>query len=77
MEWISTLRGMKKHETIIRASCQVPACKDWYDIPADELIGLYGEGANLRDVNHSCRACGGEVLFLASPSRGTPFRPVL
>jgi hypothetical protein len=76
MRWISNLSGMKLEGTIVRVSCQNRDCRHWYDPPVSDLQERFGPDADLRNHDLPCEKCGGETLFLASTSLGTPFRPV-
>ncbi len=76
MAWISDLAGMQRHGTQLQASCRDRACGHWNGLSVEVLIEEFGAEANLREVGLVCASCGGDVLILASPGRGTPFRPV-
>lgn len=78
LDWMSTLDKMKAHGTIIRASCQGKDCRHWWDWPVDDLIRQIGsDKASVWDRQPPCERCGAEILFLVSPGRGTPFRPLM
>lgn len=78
MVWNSDLAGMKKSGTIIRASCQAPACRHWWDWPVEDLIAELGsDKATVWDRHPPCERCGEPVLFLASPGEGSVFRPLI
>lgn len=78
MRWMSDLGGMAEHRTIIRASCQNPDCRHYWDWPVEDLLTeLKSPLATIWDRHPPCeKDCGGLVLFLASPGAGTPMRPL-
>lgn len=77
MEWQSDLRGMKKHGTRIRASCENKDCRHYWDWPVDDLIKELGsDKASLWDRSPPCERCGEPILFLASPGEGAVFLPL-
>jgi hypothetical protein len=75
-DWMATLDRMVEAGTLIRASCQT--CHAWRAVPLEELVGSYGPEGSLWDQAPACHVagCSGQVLFLASPAAGTPFRPL-
>jgi hypothetical protein len=79
MAWMGTLRQMKEHRTIIKASCRERGCgHSWY-WPLKDLITIYGEDGDLWDKHPPCQkpGCDGEIVFLASLGRSTPARPLV
>lgn len=76
---MTTLEAMKRHGTVVRAFCQNPACKHWWDVDLDEMIGELGsDQATLWDRYPPCdKDCGGVAMFSASVGLGTPFRPMI
>lgn len=76
MVWQSTLGEMKRHGTAVKAMC---GCGYTEPVDLDEMIGIMGsEDDTLWDVRPPCPApgCTWELLYMASPGPGTPFRPM-
>lgn len=75
--WMATLGGMVEHRTLVQASCR--RCGATRPADLKKLVAHLGSGGTLLDRHPPCwkPKCGGEVLFLASPGRGTPFRPCI
>jgi hypothetical protein len=76
-EWESTLGKMRKFGTIVQWSCST--CNRYGRVDLAPLIEALGEDESLWDRRPPCKqpGCTGRVIFMASPSEGTPFRPQL
>lgn len=75
-EWMATIGGMVKHQTLVKASCR--KCGETRQADLRKLLAHLGPEGSLIDRHPPCwvKKCRGEVLFLASPrGQSTPFRP--
>lgn len=76
LTWFATLGGMVENKTRVRAWCGT--CETMFRVSVPLLHRAYGPDYSLYNVRRRCPIynCPGTVFFLASPSEGTPFRPL-
>ena len=75
MRWKGTLGDMLAEGTRVIRSCS--ACDLWGEVDLDHMVALLG-GADMTlwDCRPPCPYCGQPMTHLASPARGTPYRPL-
>lgn len=77
MAWMSTLGAMQAYGTVVIRTCSSP-CGFWGEVDLDHMIHLLGgPQMTLWDCEPPCPLCHRRNHFMASPSRGTPMRPLL
>lgn len=73
--WMATIGGMIAAGTRVKATCRLCNARRPADLAV--LRAALGDDGTLIDRHPPCwkPGCGGRVLFLASPGKGTPSRP--
>jgi hypothetical protein len=77
LAWQSTFREMKRLRTRLAFCCTARDCKAWIEQDIDARAHELGWDAMLWDDRPPCAKCGARGHYMASPSQGTPFRPLL
>jgi hypothetical protein len=74
--WVATLGAM--HDACITVQAHCRTCQSAFKVDVGNLCLIYGRSYSLIGRTGACRkvGCDGRCLFLFSPNKGTPFRPL-
>lgn len=75
--WVRTVHDMRKGNVLVRWSCRV--CDNFGDVDLERIETVKGADFSLVNKRPRCKqpGCSGHVLFLYSPGKSTPMRPLL
>lgn len=75
--WTQNVKNMIESGCIVRASCR--KCGALFVVDLDAIRAVKGGFYSLIDRKAPCKLvkCDGACIFLYSPHKGTPFRPLL
>jgi hypothetical protein len=76
LAWQNTLGEMKAHGTMIAQTTGCTCRGRWLVLNVDVLIHAYGSDFVLWDRPAHCAVCGKVGHYMASPTEGTPMRPL-
>lgn len=74
--WLKTVGEMIRADITLRARCRT--CEVMFKVDLEAIAAVKGRHYSLIGGRAACKivGCDGCVVFLYSPGKGTPFRPM-